>query len=181
MIESKVCPICKIEKKVSEFYKNKYRKDGLRQSCKECERKKNAEREPRYKATRKKYRQTEKYKEIKRNYYKRNKEECLKANKEQRTKTFNGRLSSYKSGASARNINQNLTDEEFKSFQKLPCSYCGSEIETIGLDRIDSNKGYQLDNIISCCSVCNKMKMDLSYDKFINQINKIYNYKNESN
>ena len=181
MIESKICPACKIEKKASEFYKSKQRKDGLRCQCKECERKKNAEREPLYRETRKKYRQSNRCKELKRQQYKNNKDKVIENNKKQSKKTLGGRLFSYKRSATARNIDQNLTDEEFKSFWQVSCSYCGSEIKTIVLDRIDSDKGYQLDNVISCCSICNKMKMDLSYDKFINQINKIYNCINENN
>lgn len=35
----KICTKCGIEKPISEFYKDKYHKDGLRSSCKECDRK----------------------------------------------------------------------------------------------------------------------------------------------
>ena len=34
----KVCRICKESRDLSEFYKNKTRKDGLQQTCKDCDR-----------------------------------------------------------------------------------------------------------------------------------------------
>lgn len=42
-----------------------------------------------------------------------------------------------------------------------------------GIDRIDSSHGYTKDNIVTCCKICNKMKMDMSLDNFIEQIYKI--------
>ena len=35
----KICPICKQEKSIKEFYKNKQRKDGLAYRCKDCSKK----------------------------------------------------------------------------------------------------------------------------------------------
>lgn len=39
--------------------------------------------------------------------------------------------------------------------------------KTIGLDRIDSKKGYEVGNIRSSCTTCNIMKMNLSSDEYI--------------
>ncbi len=44
------------------------------------------------------------------------------------------------------------------------------------LDRIDSSKGYILENVVSCCSWCNIMKSDSSFVEFIEHIQQIYNY-----
>ena len=87
--------------------------------------------------------------------------------------TFRGRLNSYKKGAKARSLTFELTEKQFKTFWKQPCFYCGDEIKTVGLDRMDSNIGYSMDNVVACCSVCNKMKMCLSANKFIKQCKKV--------
>lgn len=83
---------------------------------------------------------------------------------------------SYKRAAKARNIEWLLSEEEFKSFWGLPCSYCGSEINTIGIDRVDNDKGYIIQNCTPCCNVCNRMKMDLSKDGFLDKLKQITNF-----
>lgn len=168
----KYCPKCQTNKEYSEFYKNKRTKDGLRCYCKVCENQANKKREPEYKETRKKYRETENYKEIKRNYYKNNKEKVLNSNKSW-AQTQKGKYFSYKRNAEQRDILWNLTESEFLDFWNKSCFYCGDSIKTIGIDRIDSDKEYTLDNCISCCTTCNKMKLNLPKDKFITQIHKI--------
>lgn len=75
----------------------------------------------------------------------------------------------YERGAFERKMVFFLTIKQFKSFWKKPCFYCGSKIETIGLDRIDSRFGYTIDNIVSCCWPCNRMKGGLHRDEFVQQ------------
>lgn len=177
---NKMCPRCSVEKNVSEFYKNKKTKDGYRCYCKECEKKSNSANEQKYKETRKKYRKSDKFKEIKAEYYENNKEEILSGNKEWRMST-NGKFASYKRGAASRNIGWNLSSEEFKTFWQLPCYYCGDTIETIGIDRVDNEKPYQVDNCVSCCSICNYMKRDTTLSDFLEKIEKIHNIMEEKN
>lgn len=43
-----------------------------------------------------------------------------------------------------------------------------------GLDRIDQSLPHHLDNVVSCCKICNMAKRDMSRDAFIELINKIY-------
>lgn len=54
-----------------------------------------------------------------------------------------------------------------------PCHYCKKENipnkHTNGINRLDINKSYSLENCVSCCTECNSMKEDLSLDMFINQ------------
>jgi hypothetical protein len=79
----------------------------------------------------------------------------------------------------------NLTKQEFYDLTQKNCYYCNkkpeqktrSKLKTIfynGIDRIDSNKGYFLENCVSCCKFCNIMKKNYSLDFFYNQIEKIY-------
>jgi len=44
-----------------------------------------------------------------------------------------------------------------------------------GVDRIDSSKGYIKGNVVSCCTMCNRMKSDFNQKEFIKQIELIYN------
>ena len=89
--------------------------------------------------------------------------------------TIRGRYIHYKSGAKQRGLEFSLTLEQFELFWKKPCYYCGGEIETIGLDRVDNNIGYTMDNIVPCCITCNNMKRDLTQEKFISQCKQISN------
>lgn len=58
-----------------------------------------------------------------------------------------------------------------------PCAYCGGIPEEFnGLDRINSKKGYTVENVVPCCQRCNRAKNDMSIDKFINHINDIHHY-----
>jgi hypothetical protein len=38
------------------------------------------------------------------------------------------------------------------------------------VDRKDSSKGYTLNNSVPACKHCNTIKMDYSYEKFLNKI-----------
>lgn len=50
------------------------------------------------------------------------------------------------------------------------CNYCEGNISKFGsgLDRKDSNKGYLLSNVVSCCVVCNMAKNGFfNYEEFL--------------
>jgi len=102
---------------------------------------------------------TKKYREQNKEAIKNYREENKEAIKNY-SKTPKGKYSRYKVGAKTRGYSFNLTFKEFKSYWQKDCSYCGDPIETIGLDRVDNTKGYSIDNIVSCCKVCNVMKMN---------------------
>lgn len=72
--------------------------------------------------------------------------------------TPNGRWISYRAGARNRDIPFELTPEQFAQFWRRPCTYCGEAVETIGLDRIDNARGYELGNVAPCCAPCNRAK-----------------------
>jgi hypothetical protein len=65
----------------------------------------------------------------------------------------------YKKDAQKRNIDFCITLEEFSSFFGKPCYYCKKDMTNrIGIDRIDSSKGYMAINIVPCCINCNSLK-----------------------
>jgi hypothetical protein len=85
-----------------------------------------------------------------------------------------GQYSRYKTGAKARGYNFNLTFKQFMSYWQEPCGYCGDDIETIGLDRVDNSEGYISTNLVSCCRFCNVAKNKYSETEFLIKIEKIY-------
>jgi hypothetical protein len=78
-----------------------------------------------------------------------------------------------KSGAKKRNKTFELTFDSFIQFWKKPCHYCGDNVLTYGLDRVDNNQGYRLDNVVSCCFTCNSIKRILPISIFLSHIKKI--------
>lgn len=101
------------------------------------------------------------------------------------------RFKEYKQGAKQRKINFDLNFQDFSKLIKQNCVYCGGEpqyryrtigikskvlLKMNGIDRIDSSKGYSMDNCVPCCTKCNQMKLDYSKKDFLEQVAKIYKY-----
>lgn len=92
----------------------------------------------------------------------------------------------YIRNAKNRKIPFEIDFESFLELSKKECFYCGVEPLQLsktsnngefyynGIDRMDNSKGYEKENIVTCCGQCNRMKMDLSYFDFINLIKKIH-------
>jgi hypothetical protein len=93
------------------------------------------------------------------------------------------------SSAKKRGIEFSLSYDELCQLISNNCHYCGSEPSNLlkfekyttpdfaynGIDRVDNNKGYTIDNCVTCCHLCNWMKKDLSQEEFLSHINKICN------
>lgn len=114
---------------------------------------------------------------------------------------LNALFTSYKGSAKRRNLSFLLTLEEFKNLTNSNCYYCNQVPENKsfnrdnteaykrkgtytynGIDRIDNKKGYNNDNVITCCIQCNKAKNVLGFEEFKNWISKIYfNMKGKDN
>lgn len=145
----KECTHCKKIKKLSEFPRDKTKIDGRHSWCKVCERER----------SRKYYHSIDKFRK--------------------RWKWRNDRLKPhhfyrrYKYSAQKRNLDFKLSFRQFMTFWQKPCSYCEDEIKTIGLDRIDNNKGYEIGNIVSCCSFCNFAKRRSTREQFIQHCRKV--------
>lgn len=147
----------------SQFYKNKNRKDGLHDWCKDCE---------------KEYKRLNKEKiSIKNKEYLSKNKEHKKIRDKIYYQTPAGKFNTYKNNANKRNIEFNLTFDEFILFWGKPCNYCGEEIDTIGLDRMNNNIGYELNNICPCCKRCNLAKRTMSVEEWNIYINKLILFK----
>jgi hypothetical protein len=108
---------------------------------------------------------------------------------------FNKLYSQYKQSAKSRTIVEfKLTKNDFKKITKSNCYYCGIKpnqlivtnrnkskeiIKTYlhnGIDRIDNEKGYTIDNCVPCCTICNKAKNNFSKEFFLEWIDRIANF-----
>lgn len=95
-------------------------------------------------------------------------------------------LSYYKRNAKNRNLEWNLSREEFSKIVQGSCYYCNSSPNNVfamksgdklirnGIDRLDNTKGYTLTNCVSCCKICNRAKGSLPLDEFLKWINNIH-------
>lgn len=129
-------------------------------------------------------------KEYGKEYYNKNKERILMVNKDYRKRTLEiwrekwklkgktpgTRYGVYKATAKRRNIDFNISRDDFDKLWNKPCHYCGNEIVGIGIDRIDNSVGYNTDNIVPCCSWCNKMKLTFTKEEFIDKCKKIVDF-----
>ena len=107
---------------------------------------------------------------------------------------FNFLFGDYKKKAKLRKLIFDLTEDEFKKIINGNCHYCGKEPEQLvkrvrrypsgkshiseykynGIDRVDSKLGYVINNVVSCCKVCNWIKRDQPVIDFVNHIKRIY-------
>ena len=82
----------------------------------------------------------------------------------------------YKKHAEKLGVPYELSREWFEALTNNACVYCGDSARSRfhnGIDRADPEKGYTLDNCVSCCKVCNYMKRKLSVTEFVSHIHKI--------
>jgi hypothetical protein len=92
---------------------------------------------------------------------------------------YNPNYGSCKHGANKRNIDFEISKNDYLATISEPCYICGkknNDKHTNGIDRFDSKFGYTIDNIRSCCGTCNYMKKDYEYDTFIDKCKQIYEY-----
>lgn len=90
-------------------------------------------------------------------------------------KLFAKRYSGYKSNAKRRNIEFSLTEEDFRNLINSPCYFTGRTLtwESMGIDRLDSSRGYTLDNCVPACFPVNRAKSDMSVTEFFELIRNV--------
>ncbi len=103
-------------------------------------------------------------------------------------------LSTYKCSAKYKKLCFSLTESDIKLLTESNCFYCNGSPENVkymhrlkgekdrrqityqGIDRVDSKKGYEKNNAIPCCHICNIMKNSLLQTSFFEHIKKILNH-----
>lgn len=94
------------------------------------------------------------------------------------------RYKTYQRNAKSKQRNFDLSEAEFVDITKLPCVYCGAYSDTYngepfnGIDRINSDLGYSIDNCVPCCAICNRMKLDMDVNIWFDKMKQIANYCN---
>lgn len=96
--------------------------------------------------------------------------ECLSKACDQVTERFNtidGRMKSYKLRAKRQGSSFALPQELFADLATDNCFYCGRVAEPLnGIDRVDSARGYEQDNCVTACAMCNRAKNATSREAF---------------
>lgn len=96
---------------------------------------------------------------------------------------LNHLLNDYLGNARRRGYAFSLSKEEFFSLCVSHCHYCGCApsrplsstpwILVNGVDRVDNSRGYEVDNAVSCCTICNYLKREMDYAQFLTHIRRI--------
>ena len=146
---TKICSKCKKIKDISKFPKRQKAPYGVDYYCRICHKKM-----------------------YKKRYSHKNRREYLL----KRSYTPRGRFLHYRSEAKQKNRVFELTLEQFIDITSRKCYYCDQFSEGhdyCGIDRVDTTQGYLLTNVIPCCKMCNKMKLDHTEQKFMEQCKRI--------
>jgi len=105
---------------------------------------------------------------------------CISDAKRAKDHTMAGRYKRYKFDAAnkrSRKLDFDLSKEQFESIVTKPCYICRRTEQgcgfDMGIDRYDNNMGYVYSNCRPCCRTCNEMKLNRTFDDFIDHIRKI--------
>lgn len=116
---------------------------------------------------------------------------CKKSKKDAVLTAINIIFNNYKKGAIERDLCFDLNKDKFVELITNNCYYCGSspnnlyfnssssdgyEFYYTGIDRINSDLGYSLNNCVSCCWFCNRAKLNSSYEEFMRWMHKLILY-----
>lgn len=140
---SKICTECNVEFKV-------FNVTGNKTTCKACLKKRRAEANKKCRLKR-------------------------KLRREKGEPDFIGNLTfkRYRISAKERGLEFKLTEDLFIKNVNADCYYCGSPVKEVGFDRVDNSKGYLLENVVVCCTECNRMKRTQDYNEFIDRCKRI--------
>lgn len=114
--------------------------------------------------------------------------------KPQGESTWNSYYSGYRKEAANRDIDFDLSLDQFKDIASKDCYHCGNKPKLInyqkktsldpkwgdiyasGIDRLDSDVGYSITNCVSSCWRCNSAKNDQTLEEFHLWLKRTYEY-----
>jgi hypothetical protein len=93
----------------------------------------------------------------------------------------------FKKKAESRDLSWSLNFDQVKDLITQDCHYCSaspfssrfkkmpwnSEIKINGIDRKNNNVGYEIKNCVPCCGICNRAKSSMTYESFLEYIDRI--------
>jgi len=95
----------------------------------------------------------------------------------------------HKSNCKYINKLNNISIEDYGKLVFSNCHYCNSNPSNLvknkkyggpffynGLDRINSDLDYSIENCVTCCIKCNRAKNNMTYDEFKNWVKSIYSF-----
>jgi hypothetical protein len=93
-------------------------------------------------------------------------------------------MRNYRGAAKKRGMTWNISEDQFVSLINGDCHWCGVEPQprtdkqfrgdvANGVDRVDNTRGYEPDNVVSCCSTCNRAKGALSEQEFLDWVYRV--------
>lgn len=86
------------------------------------------------------------------------------------------RVVDYKRSANQKGIRYELADEDFDKLIKSDCMYCKrSSTSWFGIDRVQPDDGYVIENVVPACWDCNVDKYDDDYETMMVRNTKIVN------
>jgi hypothetical protein len=182
----KTCILCGLEKELTDFYIKGVLDDGTLRydnKCKVCRAANNRAayqenrddrvaqkreyydsfREELNNSRREQYNNDPVYKEKQRETNKKSRVKNKNKIRESR-RTSHARFSFTKSSAKQRDFTFTLLEEQYVLLINSPCYYCDNQLDSptnssgIGLDRLDNDRGYEIDNIVPCCVICNRTR-----------------------
>jgi|SRR5271166_3786330 len=97
----------------------------------------------------------------------------------------------YQRSAAQKNLDWRLPFDEFLKLTQMNCHYCGVVPTNIfihrqevfrynGIDRIKNDVGYTRENLVSCCWICNRAKLNMSYEQFLEYLSRVVSYRYQS-
>lgn len=89
-----------------------------------------------------------------------------------------------KQSAERRNYAFNISRAQFFRIAQQDCHWCGSppsnklkhSVKYSGIDRVDNNKPYTMNNVVPCCKRCNVAKNDMTVGQFKKHIKRIHKH-----
>lgn len=101
-------------------------------------------------------------------------EKALERLSEWKKLNVNDRIGNYKRKAAKKGLEWTLTDEQAEHMMKHECVYCGHIDLTKrlnGIDRMNQQGDYTIENTVPCCWTCNYMKGVMDPKTFIEKCN----------
>lgn len=106
--------------------------------------------------------------------------------------SFNTLFSHYRRSAADRGHAFELTPDQFRALTIRDCVYCGAppsqsitatkkgrsngSYTYTGVDRVDNALGYTPENVVPCCSVCNRAKAAMTETEFIAWVSRAFRH-----
>jgi hypothetical protein len=108
-----------------------------------------------------------------------NNPEKVLQNNENKKQNLTLQYNVYKRTADLKNLDFEISFEEYCDIVKKECYYCGEFSENKnfnGIDRKDQKQGYIMDNCVPSCEMCNMMKNSLTENMFLKRVEHILTY-----